>query len=756
MAITPIPGNLLAAGTSAVDPSIAGWGVRLNCSLAVGSGGRNGDGTLKLSSSGAGEMQVATAAAYPVSVGQLYFAFADASASAQPERIGILWLDASYVQVGSITWSLTTASASSSWHRISVAGVAPLGAVRARVLLSSQTPSGAGVLHYFENVYLGAPLRIPGNTLSFNAESGGELDLSAWGVESNCSLSRVVPVTTWGPTFYYAGGHQIALTVTANGNASSLCVDRVPATAGTEYTAACYLNPPTSGSSCWLELRFYNAAGTQLQATRSTLAAPGTGWYRQIASDVAPAGAVSASIAVGITSGTAAQVMRFEGAFVATTVVAVAEARRSGSVLPQADWDFEQGVGQWTKTSGVATLARSTPWGAQSYYDFYSLTVSSSTATASVIRSGIYSLGGDQGGKNWRLEKFFKVVSGGFNFVMAVRWLDAANALIATTTDTSTPASTPGWWLAQKDFTAPAGAVKAQIEITYTATSTTSVLQIDRPSLFQTLPLTAVDVIDEAAALRIVGRELPPGDLMTLWRVTADGARTVVRGSDGMIEGQVVTSDSYTVTDYEAPLGVPVYYQFEIRDAVTGALESTRTSAIVQLADPGGSMVWLKDPIEPQRNLLLMGKTPPSWQREIEVGEFRVRGRRNSVILTDVRQGYTGDVEVFTRDDEERRLLHWLLDTGHPIFIQTGPGTGIDDIYAQVGQATENRLTSFAPEPWREWTLPLIQVDRSTNRQAGSALRTWQDVRVENPTWGHVLARYDTWLDVLLDRPKTG
>ncbi|MBQ1165291.1 hypothetical protein KBZ21_45705, partial [Streptomyces sp. A73] len=76
------------------------------------------------------------------------FTFADASASAQPERIGIRWLDAAGAEL-SVTWSLTSSAASASWPRVSVAGVAPVGTTRAQVLLSS-TVAGAGAVHYWE------------------------------------------------------------------------------------------------------------------------------------------------------------------------------------------------------------------------------------------------------------------------------------------------------------------------------------------------------------------------------------------------------------------------------------------------------------------------------------------------------------------------------------------------------------------------------------------------------------------------------
>ncbi|MBQ1163854.1 hypothetical protein KBZ21_38290, partial [Streptomyces sp. A73] len=83
-----------------------------------------------------------------------------------------------------------------------------------------------GAVHYWENVYLGLPLRIPGNTLSFNAESGGELDTSAWEAESNGTVARSVPVSSWAYNFYYAGGHIITLTAAGAGDASAVCVER--------------------------------------------------------------------------------------------------------------------------------------------------------------------------------------------------------------------------------------------------------------------------------------------------------------------------------------------------------------------------------------------------------------------------------------------------------------------------------------------------------------------------------------------------
>ncbi|MBQ1166228.1 hypothetical protein KBZ21_50415, partial [Streptomyces sp. A73] len=65
------------------------------------------------------------------------------------------------------------------------------------------------------------------------------------------------------------------------------------------------------------ELRFYDATDTQVAAHRATLAPPGTGIYRQVPSGVAPAGAVTAGLAVGMTGASAGQVARVEGSYLA-------------------------------------------------------------------------------------------------------------------------------------------------------------------------------------------------------------------------------------------------------------------------------------------------------------------------------------------------------------------------------------------------------------------------------------------------------
>jgi hypothetical protein len=279
---------------------------------------------------------------------------------------------------------------------------------------------------------------------------------------------------------------------------------------------------------------------------------------------------------------------------------------------------------------------------------------------------------------------------------------------------------------------------------------------MDKVSLWETLPLTQVTVDDDTASVTVTIRELPTTDTVSVWRVTPDGTRTLVRGPNGLIDKSATTSDVLVIEDYEAPLGVPVYYVSESRNG-SGVVTATRTTDTVTI-DPGDyNEAWLKDPGNPQRNMRVLVERAPDWDRPIAQAEHRVRMRQNSVIFSDVRGGLEGDLTVWTRTDAERAALHRLLSPGSVLLWQAAPGMGVDDMYVNVGQAREGRVTPYAPELWRTWTLPLKQADMPvTVGVASSAGRTWQDILTENSTWGDVLAKYATWEDVLFNRPIGG
>jgi hypothetical protein len=739
----PIPGNLLSATTETIDPNTSGWTAKLNCTILMGIGGRTGGGgCLSVRSVAAGEMQARTVSSYPVTAGTVYYAFAD-TAGQVPERIGIRWL-AGATEL-SVIWSLTTMSASAGWHRVSVAGSAPAGATQAQVLLSS-TEVGAGVSHFWENIYLGAPIRTLGNLLPFNTESS-EVDASGWAPVVNASITRQVPVMNWAVNNYLAGGQALAMTAIAAGNASILAVDRPAVAPGQEYLAYAYLQPPTVASTAWIELRFYDVNGNQIQATRSVLAppTPATGMYRQRVSDIAPANAATCSLAAGLDGASAGQVLRLE-----TIVIAAAPQLQAGTVVPYADGSFEQGVAGWTVASGVATIARTSPWGDSSFEGAYSLAVTSSTASASTIRSARFPV---TEGVNWRAQIVAHPDAGTWtSVVVRIRWYGAADNDLGTNGGVSYGVPGSAWYAMPSEGVAPAGATQAAVELVTTASAGASVLNVDLVTLWQVLPQTAIQAHSDAGYITLTLRELPVDFYLSLYRTAADGSRTLVRGTNGLIDMQPITTDLLIVEDHEAPFGIAVAYNIVIRNA-DGTTASTRSSTPVTLQLANLNEAWLKDPGNPQRNLRVLVQRAPDWARPIEQAVHRVRGRRNPVVLSGIRGGLEGELAIWTRSDEERQALHLLLDSGNTLLWQAARGMGVSDMYVSVAQISEARVGALAQELWRAWTLPLTQQDMPVTLGVnGSGGRTCQDVVTEFATCADLLDVYATSEDLLLDR----
>lgn len=739
-----IPGNLLSPTTESIDPNTSGWKAALNCALSLGSGGRNGDGLLLLTSVASGEMQAQTVATYPVTAGVVYQVFADAASSTQAERIGIVWYDATNTAL-STTWSLTTDAASASLHRISVAGVAPATAVTARVVLSA-TVAAAGRLHYFENVYLGMPFRTSGNLFDFNTESA-DIDATGWAVDTNAAITLDVPVWQWSVAWYHTGGEQIRMTASANGNASIRTAATPTVTPGVEYIAYGYLNPPTSGASCWIEIRWYTSGGTLISTKRAVLAQPGTGIYQQRVSGIAPATAATAAVAVGITSATAGQALRVEGVVMQPLAPLYIN---PGTVMPYEDTSFEQGVGQWTVASGVATIARSTPWTAATLAGFdgaYHLLVSSATATTSVLASGHYPV---TPGLSWRPTINVQAVGGTWQVAVNLAWYTSGGTLISTTTTATDPIPADGTvWTDWADYLAPPTAATAQIRVTVVAPAVSTTMLMDVVTLVQTLPSTQVTADDDRGCMELVIRDLTAGATITLWRIVG-GQQSLVRGASGLLQRAALSGTQLLLDDYEAPIGVPVTYRAEFY-STAGVGAGTFGFPSATLSVPAPSDCWIKDPIEPYRNVMLRASAAPDWARPAQSTEFRIRQRRNSVFLYDVRGGLTGTLQVWTLTDAERAALHFAVDTGNPLLLQFSPGLGIEDVYVSVGDTTEARAVPYGGEPRRLWSLPLTQVDQPIGGVVGTSGWTVRDLATEIDTVLDVVHTYATVLDLALN-----
>ncbi|MBQ1164057.1 hypothetical protein KBZ21_39315, partial [Streptomyces sp. A73] len=80
-----------------------------------------------------------------------------------------------------------------------------------------------------------------------------------------------------------------------------------------------------------------------------------------------------------------------------------------------------------------------------------------------------------------------------------------------------------------------------------------------------------------------------------------------------------------------------------------------------------------------------------------------------------------GDLVCWTETDQQRDALRFLLSTGNVLLWRSAPGMGETDVSVTVGEVQWPRIVTYAREEWREWTLPMTEVDMPTGGQVGSA-----------------------------------
>lgn len=158
---------------------------------------------------------------------------------------------------------------------------------------------------------------------------------------------------------------------------------------------------------------------------------------------------------------------------------------------------------------------------------------------------------------------------------------------------------------------------------------------------------------------------------------------------------------------------------------------------------------WLRDPANHDADMRVMVAEQPSLERAGRLGVHQVIGRPRPVIVSDVRSGATGSVQLLTRDGDERAELLKLLAPGNMLLFQATPEALLPaDMYLMVDGATEERVSRLVTEQWRRHTLEFTLVD-PPEFEAGPASNIYQTVASYGVNYDYVLARRGSYLDLL-------
>jgi hypothetical protein len=164
-----------------------------------------------------------------------------------------------------------------------------------------------------------------------------------------------------------------------------------------------------------------------------------------------------------------------------------------------------------------------------------------------------------------------------------------------------------------------------------------------------------------------------------------------------------VTAGHWVGDDYEAPLDAEVFYY--VRDAST---TTPYTSARYTLS--GNSATWLRHLATPALSQVVYPVQPPDLTRKAVGTTFAILGRADPIATTMTRQSANGQLILRTDTAADRLSLVRLLSDGSVLQLACPGGYGLGSLYIQPLDFTEQRVSPYAPESTREYTLDFAVV----------------------------------------------
>lgn len=248
---------------------------------------------------------------------------------------------------------------------------------------------------------------------------------------------------------------------------------------------------------------------------------------------------------------------------------------------------------------------------------------------------------------------------------------------------------------------------------------------------------TVVDAANSVIIVTVTGASNPAEVI----RTDQTGNQLAIRDGDPavLVGGQVVCHD------YEAPLDEPVTYQL-VTPADFNNVKATSHAVTL----PSNGLSWIKNPGLPTLNmpLTLEPPTDPLVYNTTQ-GVFQVINRANPVVITSKRSDFTGTMIGYTFTLDERDSLMALFEDGGILLFQTPFKWALRSNYVAVGNVSEQWVSEDANDPAREWTIPMIAVDRPIGVASAGVGNAWSDVIATYSSWNALKAAKSNWSNLI-------
>lgn len=225
---------------------------------------------------------------------------------------------------------------------------------------------------------------------------------------------------------------------------------------------------------------------------------------------------------------------------------------------------------------------------------------------------------------------------------------------------------------------------------------------------------------------------------ITVYRVQPDGSLIAVRGTSNYTPSGAAVAAFF---DYEAPLGVSFSYQL-VGD---GSIIATSGSLSIPTS---ADTYWIKNlAVESLSAKVHVQKMSPVSRPARILADSAVLGRKNPIVVTDIRGGRRGSMSLYTLDATSATTLEALMASGSVLLFQAPYAYGFRDMYF-VAKDLSEEWVFLAGDFTRSWNMDFIEVDSPAADLSVLSTNSWAQV-VNFGTWQKVVTKRATWLAVL-------
>lgn len=288
------------------------------------------------------------------------------------------------------------------------------------------------------------------------------------------------------------------------------------------------------------------------------------------------------------------------------------------------------------------------------------------------------------------------------------------------------------------------GATTDDLIVTYAWTGTTH-LSTSTATDNSAIVVTAYQTADPSPRAEIVLSSIPAGGVTTTVERIYAGERSVVRGA-----WRAPSVGGFTVTDYEAPLNIPVTYQATSYNTSGGAVSQSPISSSVTLVLTGAQFAWVSDPLSPALAVkaTMEKATAGELGYDAPAAVLKPMGRRYGVAVMGTRLAATGvPFTLITTTNPEADTLRDLVTQAAPLCVRPATTNRLPALfYLAAGRVAEKPYLG-GPRVWD------LSGDIVSPPSAAVAvpLRTYAELLAGYTSYAAVDAAKATYLEVLRD-----